>query len=584
MKESKKRKNGIARLLEIAGRRKMLLFLSGFLSVIHAFLSLVPYILVFYIIRELTKETVNFSLARQYIIYAVMAAVVSMIVFFISGILSHIAAYNILFELRRFIVDKVGKLPMGYLNNRNSGALKKILSDDVERIENFIAHQIPDFVKGVALPVVTIIFLFWQDWRLALISFVPLVILGIWIPVMFGGKKSKVLMKNYHQSLEDMNAGIVEYVRAMPVMKIFGQSAETFDKYGNTVKRFNGFVNDWVKSSTPAFAVFMSFISNAMLPVLALGMYLYFQNGITLATLLLFLILGTGYIKPLFVLSNMGIQISVINRGVEQIDELLYHENLKENHEDHEPKDLSIAFGNVSFAYDENNLVLENVDFIIREKSITALVGPSGAGKSTVGQLLARFWDTSKGNIKIGGINIKEYPQEQLMQMVSFVFQDSFMFQDSMFENIRMGMDKTREEVEEAAKAAQIHDLIMGLPDGYNTRFGQSGVHLSGGEQQRFQLARAILKNAPILILDEATAFSDPENEYKIQQAFSQLIKDKTVLIIAHRLSTITDADKIMIFDKGSLVSEGRHENLLEECKIYERMWNAHIRAKEFVM
>ncbi|MEG0927204.1 ABC transporter ATP-binding protein [Chryseobacterium sp.] len=584
MKESKKRKNGIARLLEIAGRRKMLLFLSGFLSVMHAFLSLVPYILVFYIIRELTRETVDFSLARQYIIYAVIAAVVSMFVFFISGILSHIAAYNILFELRRFIVDKVGKLPMGYLNNRNSGALKKILSDDVERIESFIAHQIPDFVKGVALPVVTIIFLFSQDWRLAAISFVPLIVLGIWIPVMFGGKKSKVLMKNYHQSLEDMNAGIVEYVRAMPVMKIFGQSAETFDKYGNTVKRFNGFVNDWVKSSTPAFAVFMSFISNAMLPVLALGLYLYFQNGLTLATLLLFLILGTGYIKPLFVLSNMGIQISIINRGVEQIDELLYHENLKENHEDHQPKNHSIAFENVSFAYDENNLVLENIDFIIKEKSITALVGPSGAGKSTVGQLLARFWDTSKGNIKIGGINIKDYPQDQLMQMVSFVFQDSFMFQQNMFENIRMGMNKTQEQVEEAARAAQIHDLIAGLPNGYHTLFGQAGVHLSGGEQQRFQLARAILKNAPILILDEATAFADPENEYKIQQAFSQLIKDKTVLIIAHRLSTITDADKIMIFDKGSLVSEGQHEDLLEESEIYQRMWNAHIRAKEFVM
>ncbi|WP_353145378.1 ABC transporter ATP-binding protein [Chryseobacterium sp.] len=584
MKESKKRKNGIARLLEIAGRRKMMLFLSGFLSVIHAFLSLVPYVLVFYIIRELTRETVDFSLARQYIIYAVIAAVVSMFVFFISGILSHIAAYNILFELRRFIVDKVGKLPMGYLNNRNSGALKKILSDDVERIENFIAHQIPDFVKGVALPVVTIIFLFSQDWRLAAISFVPLIILGIWIPVMFGGKKSKMLMKNYHQSLEDMNAGIVEYVRAMPVMKIFGQSAETFDKYGNTVKRFNGFVNDWVKSSTPAFAVFMSFISNAMLPVLALGLYLYFKNGVTLSTLLLFLILGTGYIKPLFVLSNMGIQISVINRGVEQIDALLYHDNLKENHENHQPEDLSIVFENVSFAYDEHNLVLENVDFVIRERSITALVGPSGAGKSTVGQLLARFWDTSKGNIKIGGINIKDYPQEKLMQMVSFVFQDSFMFQQTLFENIRMGMDKTREQVEEAAKAAQIHDLIMGLPNGYDTLFGQSGVHLSGGEQQRFQLARAILKNAPILILDEATAFADPENEYKIQQAFSRLIKDKTVLIIAHRLSTITDADKILIFDKGRLVSEGKHENLLEESEIYQRMWNAHIRAKEFVM
>ncbi|MGH1516496.1 ABC transporter ATP-binding protein [Chryseobacterium sp. JK1] len=584
MKESKKRKNGIARLLEIAGRRKILLFLSGLLAVIHAFLSLVPYILVFYIIRELTKENVDFRLAREYIIYAVVAAVVSMSVFFLSGILSHIAAYNVLFELRRFIVDKVGKLPMGYLNNRNSGALKKILSDDVERIENFIAHQIPDFVKGVALPVVTIIFLFSQDWRLAAISFVPLIILGVWIPIMFGGKKSKALMKNYHQSLEDMNSGIVEYVRAMPVMKIFGQSAETFDKYGNTVKQFNGFVNDWVKSSTPAFAVFMSFISNAMLPVLALGLYLYFKNGVTLSTLLLFLILGTGYIKPLFVLSNMGIQISVINRGVEQIDNLLYHENLKENHENHQAKDLSIVFEEVSFAYDENNLVLENVDFMIKEKSITALVGPSGAGKSTVGQLLARFWDTSKGNIKIGGINIKDYPQQQLMKMVSFVFQDSFMFQQTMFENIKMGMDKTYEEVIEAAKAAQIHDLILSLPYGYETLFGQSGVHLSGGEQQRFQLARAILKNAPILILDEATAFADPENEYKIQQAFSRLIKDKTVLIIAHRLSTITDADAILVFDKGKLISEGKHEDLLEESKIYQRMWNAHIRAKEFVM
>lgn len=584
MKESKKRKNGIARLLEIAGRRKLLLFISGFLSVLHALLSLVPYILIFYIIRELTRERVDFSLARQYIIYAVIAAVVSMFVFFISGILSHIAAYNILFELRRFIVDKVGKLPMGYLNNRNSGALKKILSDDVERIETFIAHQIPDFVKGVALPVMTIIFLFFQDWRLAAISFVPLIILAIWIPIMFGGKKAKRMMKNYHQSLEDMNSGIVEYVRAMPVMKIFGQSAETFDKYGNTVKQFNGFVNDWVKTSTPAFAVFMSFISNAMLPVLALGLYLYFENGVTLATLLLFLILGTGYIKPLFVLSNMGIQISIINRGVEQIDELLYHKNLEENHENHHPENLSIAFKNVSFAYDENNLVLENVDFEIRERSITALVGPSGAGKSTVGQLLARFWDASEGMITIGGINIKHYPPEQLMQMVSFVFQDSFMFQQSMYENIRMGMDKTRAEVEEAAKAAQLHEMLINLPDGYDTLFGQSGVHLSGGEQQRFQLARAILKNAPILILDEATAFADPENEFRIQQAFSQLIKDKTVLIIAHRLSTITDADKIIVFDKGRLISEGKHKNLLEESEIYNRMWNAHIRAKEFVM
>lgn len=583
MSDKQRKKNGISRLLEIAGRRKLLLFVSGFFAVVHAILSLVPYVLVFYIIRELTKDTVDFTLTRTYIIYAVIAAVVSMIVLFLSGILSHIAAFNILYELRKFIADKVGKLPMGYLNNRNSGALKKILSDDVERIESFIAHQIPDFVKGVALPVITIIFLFSQDWRLAAISFVPLLVLAVMIPKMYGGR-NKQLIKDYHQSLEDMNAGIVEYVRAMPVMKIFGQSAETFDKYGNTVKRFNSFVAEWVKSSTPGFAVFMSFTSNAMLPVLALGLYLYFQNGVTLATFLLFLILGTGYIKPLFVLSNMGMQLSIINRGVEQIDELLYQEDLKEYGEVRKPENFNIEFQDVSFAYQHKNWVLNNISFEIRENTITALVGPSGAGKSTVGQLLSRFWDVNNGGIYIGGIDIRKIPTEQLMQMVSFVFQDSFMFQQTMYENIRMGMDKTREEVEQAAKAAQIHDLILSLPNGYETLFGQSGVHLSGGEQQRFQLARAILKDAPVLILDEATAFADPENEYKIQQAFSQLIKNKTVLIIAHRLSTITDADQILLFDKGQLSTKGNHDELLKQSELYQRMWNAHIRAKEFVI
>lgn len=583
MKEEKNKKSGIARLLEIAGRKKGLLFVSGFLSVMHALLSLVPYVLVFYIIRELTKENINFSLVNTYIIYAILAAIISMLVFFLSGVLSHIAAYNILFELRKFITAQVGKLPMGYLNNRNSGTLKKILSDDVERIENFIAHQIPDFVKGIALPIITIVYLFFQDWRLAAISCVPLLVLAVMLPKMYSGRNKK-LIQDYHQSLEEMNAGIVEYVRAMPVMKIFGQSAETFDKYGNTVKRFNKFVGEWVKSSTPGFAIFMSFTSNAMLPVLALGLYLYFQNGVTLATLLLFLILGTGYIKPLFALNNMGIQISIINRGVEQIDELLYTEHLLENTAVQHPIDYSITFEHVSFAYQDKNWGLQNINFTVPEKTITALVGPSGAGKSTIGQLLARFWDVTKGEIRIGGIDVRDYPTEQLMRLVSFVFQDSFMFQDTMYENICMGMKKSREEVEDAAKAAQIHDLILSLPNGYDTLFGQSGVHLSGGEQQRFQLARAILKDAPILILDEATAFADPENEIKIQQAFSQLIKDKTVLIIAHRLSTITDADQILVFDHGELIDNGKHDELLENSALYGRMWNAHTRAKEFVI
>ncbi|WP_255424471.1 ABC transporter ATP-binding protein [Apibacter sp. HY039] len=583
MDKDKNRKNGILRLLEIAGRRKGLLFISGFLAIVHALLSMIPYILVFYIIKELAQESINFEIIKEYIVYAVIAAIISMCVFYGSVILSHIAAFNILFELRKHITEKVGRLPMGFLNNNNSGSLKKILSDDVERIENFIAHQIPDFIKGIALPIITIGYLFSQEWRLALISFLPLSILAVWIPVLYGGR-NKALIKQYHQSLEDMNAGIVEYVRAMPVMKIFGQSAETFNKYGNTVKNYNHFVNEWIRSSTPAFAVFMSFISNAMLPVLALGLYLYFKNGVTLPVLLLFLILGTGYIKPLFVLSNMGMQLSIINRGVEQIDQLVYQEVLPENTTLQNSEANHVEFVNVTFSYKENQNVLTDVSFQVREKSITALVGPSGAGKSTVGQLLSRFWDVNEGSVQIGGINIKEYPTEQLMKLVSFVFQDSFMFQDSLLENIRMGMNKTLQEVEQAAKAAQIHDLIMSLPQGYNTLFGQSGVHLSGGEQQRIQLARAILKEAPILILDEATAFADSENEYKIQQAFSELIKNKTVLIIAHRLSTIVDADQILVFDKGRITDKGKHADLLLSSQLYQRMWNAHIRAQEFVI
>ncbi|WP_286949631.1 MULTISPECIES: ABC transporter ATP-binding protein [Flavobacteriaceae] len=579
----RKKKKGIFRLLEIAGSRKNLLIASGALAVLHAILSLVPYVLIFYIIRELTRVPVDFSLTRNYIVQAVIAAIISMVVLYISGILSHIAAYRILYELRKYIIDKVGKLPMGYLNNKNSGALKKVLSDDVERIENFIAHQIPDFVKGVALPLLTIGYLFSQDWCLAAISAVPLVVLAVLLPKMYGNQNKK-LIQNYHQSLEDMNAGIVEYVRALPVMKIFGQSAENFEKYGHTVKRFYGFVQQWIKSSTPAFAVFMSFTSNALLPVLALGLYLYFQNGISLATLLLFLILGTGYIKPLFAINNMGIQLSIINRGVEQIDALLDQDVLEEKSERQRPDNYEILFKDVSFAYQSDQLVLDEINFSVAEGSITALVGPSGAGKSTVGQLISRFWEVNNGTISIGGINIKEYPTEQLMELVSFVFQDSFMFQQTIYENIKMGMDKTAEEVVNAAKAAQIHQLITSLPDGYDTRFGQSGIHLSGGEQQRIQLARAILKDAPILILDEATAFADPESEYHIQKAFSALIKNKTVLVIAHRLSSITNADQILVFDKGRIASKGKHQDQLQTSKLYQRMWDAHNRAKNFVI
>lgn len=569
------------RLLQIAGQRKGLLFTSCILAVLHSVLSLVPYALVFYIIKELTKRVPDFSLTYSYVSYAIGAILISMLAFFLSGVLSHIAAFNILYGLRKTLTNKVGVLPMGYLSHRNSGAFKKIISDDVERIETFVAHQIPDFVKAVALPLLTISYLFKEDWRLALISCLPLVVLALIMPLMLG-KKNQHLTEKYHHSLEELSSGIVEYVRAMPVMKIFQQSAETFEKYGKKVYTFHRFVSDWIRHSSAPFAIFMSFASNAMLPVLALGLYLYFRQGVSLPTLLLFLILGTGYMRPLFVMSNMVMQLQLIEQGVQQIDAILTQPILPEGKTSEQPQNHDICFDQVSFAYEADRYVLEDISFTAKEGTITALVGPSGAGKSTVGQLLSRFWDVTKGRITIGGIDIREFPTEVLMRQVSFVFQESFMFQQTMYENIRMGMDKTKDEVIAAAKAAQLHDFIMSLPQGYETRFGQSGVHLSGGEQQRFQLARAILKDAPILVLDEATAFADPENEHKIQEAFAQLIRGKTVLVIAHRLSTITTADQIIVFEKGHINAIGTHSELLEHSPLYKRMWDAHNRAKEW--
>ena len=569
------------RLLQIAGQRKGLLFTSCILAVLHSVLSLVPYALVFYIIKELTKRVPDFSLTYSYVSYAIGAILISMLAFFLSGVLSHIAAFNILYGLRKTLTNKVGVLPMGYLSHRNSGAFKKIISDDVERIETFVAHQIPDFVKAAALPLLTISYLFKEDWRLALISCLPLVVLALIMPLMLG-KKNQHLTEKYHHSLEELSSGIVEYVRAMPVMKIFQQSAETFEKYGKKVYTFHRFVSDWIRHSSAPFAIFMSFASNAMLPVLALGLYLYFRQGVSLPTLLLFLILGTGYMRPLFVMSNMVMQLQLIEQGVQQIDAILTQPILPEGKTSEQPQNHDICFDQVSFAYEADRYVLEDISFTAKEGTITALVGPSGAGKSTVGQLLSRFWDVTKGRITIGGIDIREFPTEVLMRQVSFVFQESFMFQQTMYENIRMGMDKTKDEVIAAAKAAQLHGFIMSLSQGYETRFGQSGVHLSGGEQQRFQLARAILKDAPILVLDEATAFADPENEHKIQEAFAQLIRGKTVLVIAHRLSTITTADQIIVFEKGHINSVGTHSELLEHSPLYKRMWDAHNRAKEW--
>lgn len=576
--------NGIVRLLQIAGAKKYLLLLSGLFAILHAGLALIPYILVYYIIIQLNQPPADYELIQQYLVWGIAAGIGSYIFFYASGMSSHVAAFNILYLLRKQLAVKLGHLPLGVVQSYRSGTLKKIMADDIERIEGFIAHHIPDFIKGISLPLVTIIYLFYVDWRLAAISFVPLLILAIWMPLVFSSPYTKEMMKFHHQAQEDMNSGIVEFVRSMPVMKIFAQTADRFKQFSGSVNSYIERSDQWLQKSAPPFAVFMSFMSNASLPLLVLGTYLYLNNGVSFATVILFLMLGVGYIKPVFALSNMGMQIMLINRGVQRMDQVLQAEAQTKGPENVVLTKHNIEFKAVDFSYIDEQKVLDNVSFRVPEGTVTAFVGPSGAGKTTAAQLVARFWDIQSGEILIGGTNIQSISVESLMQMVSFVFQDSFMFQESMYENIRMGMDKTEAEIIEAAKAAQCHNFISLLPNGYQTRFGEAGVHLSGGEQQRIQLARAILKNAPILILDEATAFSDPENEYLIQQAFSRLIEDKSVIVIAHRLSTIAQADQIIVFDKGQIEAKGTHEELLHKSALYQQMWSAHIRSKEFAL
>lgn len=568
--------------MELSGQKKGLLIVSSIAATVHAFLTMAPYILVLYILTELLKGRITNPDIGVWLIWAFAAVVISAAMMFGSAMASHIAAFNILYGLRCKITEKLGCLPMGYLRNRSSGALKKIISEDVERIEFFIAHSLPDTVRAVVLPLVILGYLFAVDWRLALVSLLPLLILIIAVPLTTGSETHKEKIKKYHDSQEEMNAGIVEFVRAMPVMKIFGQSASAFAKYSDTVKEFDRHMKAWSRVTAPPWAMIMSFLNNALLPLLAFGLYLYFNNDLGLPVFFLFLILGVGYIRPAFKLTTVNFEIIKISQGVKRMDDILFEVEEQKFGSTPVPNDFSLEFQQAWFSYVKGIDVIKDVSFRVPQGSITALVGPSGSGKSTAGQLIARFYDLQSGSITLGGVNIKDFSSTVLMDNVGFVFQDNMMFRQSIYDNILMGMDRTREQVIAAAKTARCHDFILQLPDGYETHFGEQGVHLSGGEQQRIQLARVVLKDPPVLVLDEATAFSDPENEHLIMSAINELIQNKTVVIIAHRLSTIAEVDQIVVLNSGIVEAVGKHGELLEESGLYSKMWNAHMRAKEF--
>ena len=590
--DTNKRKTGLARLIEIAGTKRRLLIGAMLLAVITAIVQFVPIIAVYNILIELAEHALDPSLIDKAYIwlwsYIALGAFFAFgVLTFASLMLSHIAAFNILYEIRMQLVQKMVRLPLGFFSRRASGELKKIMSDDVERIELFIAHHIPDIVTALLFPLILVSYMFAVDWRLAIVVLAVLAMAFYVMGRMYTGKKIREVSKRYVETLGRMNASIVEYIRGIQVVKTFTESTNAYRKLNDDIKEYRKFANEVNVQYQPTYVGYLTILSSALLFIIPVAVWLLVGSA-SYATfvpvLLMFLFFGVAVFFPVLKLLWIGSFLNQNNMGVQKIDDILYIDEIEEPDIPRHPKDASVEFRNVSFAYDTTP-ILKAISFISHPGTITALVGPSGAGKSTVAMLAARFWDVQSGEILIGGVPVKEIPTSVLMDNVAFVFQDNMLFFDTIEENIRMGnKTATFEEVARAACAAQCHEFIESLPNGYQTLVGEGGIYLSGGEAQRIALARAILKDSPIILLDEATAFADPENEGKILAAFSHLIKGKTVLVIAHRLSTITNADRILYVDKGVIAEQGTHEQLLALKGEYARMWETYNRAKRWTI
>ena len=590
--DTNKRKTGLARLIEIAGTKRRLLIGAMLLAVITAIVQFVPIIAVYNILIELAEHALDPSLIDKAYIwlwsYIALGAFFAFgVLTFASLMLSHIAAFNILYEIRMQLVQKMVRLPLGFFSRRASGELKKIMSDDVERIELFIAHHIPDIVTALLFPLILVSYMFAVDWRLAIVVLAVLAMAFYVMGRMYTGKKIREVSKRYVETLGRMNASIVEYIRGIQVVKTFTESTNAYRKLNDDIKEYRKFANEVNVQYQPTYVGFLTILSSALLFIIPVAVWLLVGSA-SYATfvpvLLMFLFFGVAVFFPVLKLLWIGSFLNQNNMGVQKIDDILYMDEIEEPDIPRHPKDASVEFRNVSFAYDTTP-ILKAISYISHPGTITALVGPSGAGKSTVAMLAARFWDVQSGEILIGGVPVKEIPTSVLMDNVAFVFQDNMLFFDTIEENIRMGnKTATFEEVARAACAAQCHEFIESLPNGYQTLVGEGGIYLSGGEAQRIALARAILKDSPIILLDEATAFADPENEGKILAAFSHLIKGKTVLVIAHRLSTITNADRILYVDKGVIAEQGTHEQLLALKGEYARMWETYNRAKRWTI
>lgn len=587
MEKTQNKKSGIPRLLELAGEKKSLLVWGCILSTLSVFFQIIPFWAVYNIMAELLQNAADFSKADtsfmlSWAVKGILGLLLAYAFMYFGGMLGHTAAYRTLYGIRVRLSNHISELPLGWFNRNAIGKVKQIAEQDVEQIEKFIAHQLPDMVNTIVLLLVMVVIMFGLNPWLALACIIPIIIGFIAQFSMMFGKKAQEGLSEYYDALENISTSSVQYVRGMPSIKIFGQTVHSFRKFYQDIMSYRDFSTKYADNYEPTYCLFRVLVLSLATFIFAIGIFLFSgdpQNMAFAITLLFFLIFAPGISTPVFKFNSFGSIMNNITEGVRRIDEIMSEIPIQEPTDGKKPQGYEITFEHVSFSYEgkDSALVLKDVSFRAEQGQITAFVGPSGSGKSTIAQLIPRFWDVGTGQIKIGGVDIRDMKTEDLMASMSFVFQDSFLFSDTLYNNIAIGKPgATKEEVYTAAKAAQCHEFIEKLPQGYDTLIGEGGVYLSGGEEQRVSVARAILKNAPILILDEATAYADPENEFQMQLALQELIKNKTVLIIAHRLITIKNANKILVIKNGQIENAGAHEFLLQNSETYSAMWKAY--------
>ena len=581
MKQKKKKSFSV--LMHYAGENKYFTYASLILAGISAFVALIPFYKIWQIIKEILDVRPNFSDVVNISRYgweAVGFALLGMVIYIVALMCSHKAAFRVQANMRISMMNHIMKLPLGYVDSEGTGKIRKIVIESSSATETFLAHNLPDKAVSYATPVGLLTMMMIFDWKLGLICLIPAVISFVLMGTLMMGPKMAEDMKMYQNALETMSSEAVEYVRGIPVVKTFGQTVFSFKRFKYAIDEYEKWTLGYTKNMLLPMVAFTT-AANAIFAVIIISAFLFTSHGVTnefVLNLFFYMIITSVLTVTLMKVAYAGESQMIVEDALNRMYEILETEPLSESEKNQKPVDSSITLNNVTFSYENSDSnAIDGINLSIKAGEHIALVGPSGSGKTTLASLIARFWDVKSGTIKIGGADVRNIPSNELMNYVSYVFQDSKLLKMSIMDNIRMGNpNATDEQVMQALRDAQCMDIIQKFPDGVNTMIGSKGIYVSGGECQRLSIARAFLKNAPVLILDEATAFADPDNERLVQQAFEKLAKNKTVIMIAHRLSTITNADCIYVLSDGKISEKGKHDELISKNGIYSHMWNEY--------